>query len=167
MSPGRVVAGLDQRLAAADVTVVECSVEVDAPPDAVWAVASDPRNLAFWDQRIRRVMVTDPLAAGVVFEAEVGYRGIHTTIACEVREWEPPWRSVVHLGGVLEATVATTIAALPFERSVLRHEVAYRFRGRLGGVVAAGLHAVGGADHALRRGTLAQKHAVERRLARP
>ena len=82
-------------------------------------------------------------------------------------EWEPPWRSVAHLGGVLDATVTTTIAGLPFERSVLRHEVRYRFRGPLGGVVAAGLHAVGGADHALRKGTLAQKRAVERRAARP
>ena len=62
--------------------------------------------------------------------------------------------------------MTTSIAALPFDRSVLRHEVRYRFRGRLGGVVAAGVQAVGGADHALRRGTLAQKRAVERRAAR-
>jgi uncharacterized protein YndB with AHSA1/START domain len=157
---------MDEWIVPASVTVVECSVEVDAPPEAVWAVTSDPRNLAFWDPRIRRVVTDEPLVAGAGFEAEVGYRGIHTTIPCRVLEWEPPWRAVVHLGGVLDASVTTTIAALPFDRSVLRHEVAYRFRGRLGGVVAAGLHAVGGADHALRKGTTAQRRAIERRYAR-
>jgi uncharacterized protein YndB with AHSA1/START domain len=161
------VAGLDERIATPPVTVVEYSVEVDAPPEAVWEVTSDPRNLAFWDPRIRRVIVDGQLFTGARFQAEVGYRGIHTTIPCEVVEWEPPWRAVAHLGGVLDATVTTTIAGLPFDRSVLRHEVRYRFRGPLGGVVAAGLHAVGGADHALRKGTLAQKRAVERRTARP
>jgi hypothetical protein len=162
-----VVAGLDEREPPLAVSVVESSVEVDATPEEVWAVTSDPRNLAFWDPRIRRVHVgAGDLEPGATFEAEVGYRGIHTTIPCEVIEWEPPWRSRVHLGGVLDATVTTSIAALPFDRSVLRHEVAYRFRGPLGGVVAVGVQAVGGAEHALRRGTLAQKRAVERRAAR-
>jgi ligand-binding SRPBCC domain-containing protein len=148
------------------VSTVEYSTEVDAPPELVWEVVSDPSNLAFWDPRIRRVHAPDgDIETGTRFEAEVGYRGIRTVIACEVREWEPPWRATVHLGGVLDATVTTSIASMPFERSLLRHEVRYRFRGRLGGVVAAGLQAVGGAEYALRKGTLAQKHAVERRAA--
>ncbi|HYJ60748.1 MAG TPA: SRPBCC family protein [Actinomycetota bacterium] len=161
------MAGLVERQSPVAVSIAECSVEVDATPEEVWTITSDPRNLAFWDPRIRRVHVArGELAPGASFEAEVGYRGVHTTIPCEVLEWEPPWRARVHLGGVLEATVTTSIAALPFDRSVLRHEVRYRFRGRLGGIVAAGVQAVGGADHALRRGTLAQKRAVERRAAR-
>ncbi len=160
------VAWLDERESSTVVSTVEYSTEVDAPPELVWGSTSDPRNLAFWDARIRRVDAPEGgLEAGVRFDAEVGYRGIRTVIACEVIEWEPPWRSTVHLGGVIDATVRTSIGALPFDRSVLRHEVTYRFKGRLGGVVAAGLQAVGGADYALRRGTLAQKHAVERRVA--
>jgi carbon monoxide dehydrogenase subunit G len=146
------------------VSTVEYSTEVDASPEHVWEVVSDPRNLAFWDARIRRVHAPEGgIEAGARFDAEVGYRGIRTVIACDVREWEPPWRSTVHLGGVIDATVTTSVASLPFDRSLLRHEVTYRFRGRLGGVVAAGLQAVGGAEYALRRGTIAQKHAVERR----
>ena len=37
----------------------------------------------------------------------------------------------------------------------------YRFRGPLGGVVAAGLTAVGGAQLGIKHGTLAQKRQIE------
>ena len=72
-------------------STVEYSTEIDAPPELVWDVTSDPRNLAFWDARIRRVHAPEGgLEAGVRFDAEVGYRGIRTVISCEVMEWEPP-----------------------------------------------------------------------------
>jgi hypothetical protein len=63
----------------------------------------------------------------------------------------------------LEATVTTTIASLPFDRSLLRHEVSYSFRGPLGRFAAASLNAVGGAHLALRRGTLRQRDEIESR----
>jgi hypothetical protein len=68
---------------------------------------------------------------------------------------------VVDLGGLLKATVTTTIASLPFDRSVLRHEVRYVFRGPLGSFAAASVRAVGGAEYALRRGTDAQRRQIE------
>ena len=88
---------------------------------------------------------------------------------CVVREWEPPWRSVVGLDGLLVATVTTSVASLPFERSVLRHEVQYVFKGPLGSFAAASLRAIGGAEYALRRGTDAQLRAIaaNRRRAKP
>ena len=70
-------------------------------------------------------------------------------------------RAVVHLDGLLNATVITSIASLPFERSVLRHEVRYVFKGPLGSFAAASVRAVGGAEYALRRGTEAQLRAIE------
>ena len=85
----------------------------------------------------------------------------------EVLEWEPPWRAVIRLSGLLEATVTTAIASLPFERSVLRHEVTYRFRGPLGGIGAQSIQAVGGSQLALKRGVLAQKREIEEELGRP
>ena len=96
----------------------------------------------------------------------MGFMGVDSTIRTEVLEWEPPWRSRVRLSGILVATVTTSVGSLPFERSMLRHEVEYRFRGPLGGFAAASLNAVGGAQMALRHGVLAQKRQIEARARR-
>lgn len=143
-------------------TTVEFSVEVDATPEDVWAVASDPRNLPQWDRHIESVELPEgTLRLGTRYRVRLRFFAIRTTVDAVVLEWEPPWRSVVRLEGMLEATVTTAIASLPNERSVLRHEVSYRFRGPFGGVGARSLQAVGGAQLALKRGVLAQRRQVE------
>lgn len=143
-------------------TTVEYSVEVDAPPEAVWDVASNPRGLPAWERHIESVSVPPGgLGAGVRFEVTMSFMGVRATIPCIVREREPPWRSVVSLGGLLVATVTTSIASLPFDRSVLRHEVRYRFKGPLGSFAGASVRAVGGAEFALRRGAEAQRRQIE------
>jgi uncharacterized protein YndB with AHSA1/START domain len=143
-------------------TVVQYSVEVDAPPKRVWDVTSDPGNLPHWDRHIQSVRVPDGgLALGVRYQVVMRFVALRTTVGAEVLEWEPPWRAVIRLSGLLEATVTTAIASLPFERSVLRHEIVYRFRGPLGGVAARSVQAVGGSQLALRRGVLAQKREIE------
>jgi len=145
-------------------STVEYSVEVEAPPEVVWDVTSDPHNLPNWERHIRGVRLpAGGLELGARYDALMQFLGVRTAVPCEVREWEPPWRATVHLGGVLDATVVTSIAALPFERSVLRHEVDFVFRGPLGSFAAASVNAVGGAEFALKRGTLAQKREIERR----
>ena len=144
-------------------TVTEYSVEIDAPAEAVWEVTSDPRNLPHWDRHI--VSVKAPpggLALGTRYDVVMRFMRVRATVPARVLEWEPPWRAKVHLGGLLDATVTTSIANLPFGRSLLRHEVDYRFSGPLGRFAAASVNAVGGAEFALRRGTLAQKRQVER-----
>jgi uncharacterized protein YndB with AHSA1/START domain len=149
-------------------TTVEYSVEVDAPPEAVWQVASDPRNLPHWDKHIVNVRLPPGgFERGAGYEVTLGFMGVHATVPCRVLEWEPPWHASFHLGGLLDATVTTSVASLPFDRSVLRHEVAYVFRGPLGRFAAASVNAVGGAEFALRRGTLAQKHQIELALREP
>jgi uncharacterized protein YndB with AHSA1/START domain len=143
-------------------TVVEYSVEVDAPPEAVWEVASDPRSLPAWERLIESVWVPQTgFGVGVAFEVTMSFMGVRATVPCLVIEWEPPWRSTVELDGLLEATVTTSIARLPYERSVLRHEVGYVFRGPLGRFAAASLRAIGGAEYALKRGTEAQLRAID------
>jgi hypothetical protein len=143
-------------------TTVEYSVEIDARPEDVWAVTSDPRGLPAWERHIESVKVPPGgLAPGVRYDVTMSFMGVRATVPCIVREWEPPWRSVVELGGLLKATVTTTIASLPFDRSVLRHEVRYVFRGPLGSFAAASVRAVGGAEYALRRGTDAQRRQIE------
>lgn len=143
-------------------TVVEFSVEVDAPPDLVWEVASDPHNLPHWDRHIQSVTApTGGMRQGATYRVVMGFMGVNATVRAEVLEWEPPWRSQVHLAGLLAATVTTSVGSLPFDRSMLRHEVEYRFRGPLGGFAAASLNAVGGAQMALRHGVMAQKLQIE------
>ena len=143
-------------------TVVEFSVEVEAPPERVWQVASDPCNLPQWDRHVVRVRVPEGgLAQGVEYEVDMGFMAVQTTVRAEVLEWEPPWRCTILLRGLLEARVTTSVASLPYDRSVLRHEVDYRFRGPLGGFGAASLNMLGGAQLALRHGVLAQKSQIE------
>ena len=143
-------------------TTIEHSVEVDASPEVVWTVTSDPRGLPAWERLIQSVAIpVEPLSRGATFDVTMSFMGVHATIPCVVLEWEPPWRSVVHLDGILDATVATSVASLPFDRSVLRHEVHYVFKGPLGSFAAASLRAIGGAEYALRRGTDAQLRAID------
>jgi uncharacterized membrane protein len=156
------VARLDERQRRDLVTTVEFSVEVDAPPSQVWAVASDPRNLPHWDRHIESVdLPAGGLDEGVRYRVHLRFVAIRATLDAEVIEWEAPWRSRIRLRGMLEATVSTSVAALPRDRSVLRHEVSYRFRGLFGGLGARSLQAVGGAQLALKRGVLAQKRQIE------
>jgi hypothetical protein len=105
------------------------------------------------------------LRVGSRYEVVLGFMGVRASVPAEVLEWEPPWRAALRLGGVLNATVTTSVASLPFERSLLRHQIDYRFRGPLGSFAAASVNAVGGAQFALRRGTLAQKREIEARAA--
>jgi uncharacterized protein YndB with AHSA1/START domain len=142
--------------------IAEASIEVEAPPEVVWEVASDPRNLPHWDRHIQAAHVARAdLEAGSRYEVTMRFMAVTARIRVEVVEWEPPWRAVLRLSGLLEATVTTSVASLPFDRSLLRHEVEYRFRGPLGRFGARSLNAVGGAQLALRRGLAAQKREIE------
>jgi carbon monoxide dehydrogenase subunit G len=143
-------------------TTIEFSVEIDAPPESVWQVTSNPMNLPHWDKHIESVDVPDGgLALGVRYQVVMRFMALRTTVDAEVLEWEPPWRATIRLSGLLEATITTAIASLPYERSVLRHEVNYRFRGPFGGIGAQSIRALGGSQLALKRGVLAQKHEIE------
>ena len=148
-------------------TTVQFSVEVDASPERVWEVASDPGNLPQWDRHIIRVRLPEGgVGPGVRYEVDMGFMAIHTTVQAEVLEWEKPWRTKIALHGLLEAVVTTSIASLPHDRSMLRHEVEYRFKGPLGGFGATSLNMLGGAHLALKRGVLAQKRQIEEMVRR-
>jgi len=147
-------------------TLVSVQVEVEAPVGSVWEVISDPRNLPHWDRHIVRVtgVPEGGLDAGVRYVTEMRFMALRAHVRAEVLEWEPPRRSTIRLSGILNATVTSTVEPLGEDRSLLRHEVEYRFRGGpLGDLVARSLALVGGAQYALRHGTLAQKAEIERR----
>jgi len=146
--------------------VVSVEVEVDAPPEAVWVVISDPRNLPHWDRHIVRVtgVPASGLTEGLRYVTEMRFMAFHARVRAEVLEWEPPWRSTIRLSGILEATVTSTVEPLGDGRSRLEHVIEYRFRGGpLGDLAAKSLSLVGGDHYALRHGTLAQKREIEDR----
>ncbi len=145
-------------------TRVETSVHVAAPPERVWAVVSDPRNLPRWDRHIVGVegVPEEGLREGVSYTTVLRFMGVRARVRAEVLAWEPPHRAVVRVSGpVAEATVTTTVEPAG-DASILRHEVEYRFRGGpLGEVAARSLEIVGGAHLAVRLGALAQKRDAE------
>jgi ligand-binding SRPBCC domain-containing protein len=139
-------------------------VEIDAPPEEVWAVVADPRNLARWDRRIAAVegVPADGLKSGAGYTTVMRFMGVKARIQSTVIEWEPPSWAVVVVSGFMDATVATRIDPLPGGRSRLQHEVDYHFRGSpMGELAARSIQLLGGAHFALRHGVLAQKRQIE------
>lgn len=150
-------------------TVVSVAVEVDAPPERVWEVISDPRNLPHWDRHIVGVngVPATGLREGSRYVTEMRLFAVRAKVRAKVLEWDPPRRSAIRLTGIVDATVTSRVEPLGPDRSRLEHVVDYRFRGgSLGDVAARSLRLVGGAQYALRHGTLAQKREIETRSRR-
>lgn len=145
-------------------TTVHVELEVDAAPDAVWAVISEPRNLHHWERHVARIegLPRDGLHEGATYTAVMRFFGVRANVHVEILEWEAPRYAEFRLTGPLEAVVRTTVRPLPKGRSLLEHEVDYHFYGGpLGAFAARSLAVVGGAHFALRRGALAQKREIE------
>ncbi len=160
------MAGLVERNGDRRMTVVEVLAEVEAPPERVWAVVSDPRRLSHWDRHVESVegVPATGLAEGVRYTTVMRFLAVRGRVEAEVLEYEPPHRAVIRLTGLLDAIVTTTVEPLPGDRSLLKHVVDYRFRGgALGSLAARSLQMLGGPQLVLRHGTLAQKREIERR----
>jgi uncharacterized membrane protein len=159
-----VVAGVVERYRFAPMTFVRASVDIDAPPDRVWDVVSDPRNLPLWDRHVDAVLGVPPegVKRGTRYTTVMRFMSVHANVGAEVLELDPPRFGRVRLSGLLDATVTTRIDPLDGNRSRLEHEVDYRFRGGpIGRLAARSLRLIGGAGLALRHGALAQKRQIE------
>lgn len=144
-------------------SVVRQSVTVDAPPEEVWQIIADPRNLPRWNSHIRAVRdaPNGTLKPGDRYSTEVRMLGVSVTVKAEVLELQPERYSKIVLSGPLEATVRTYVQPIGTHQSRIEHEVDYTFRGGpLGGVVAKAVRLVG-APTILKRGLRAQKEQVE------
>jgi uncharacterized protein YndB with AHSA1/START domain len=144
-------------------STAEFSVEIDASPERVWEVVSNPANIPHWERHVESVQMPDELEEDSTYSVVMSFMGVRVRVRGQILRWEPPSHATIRLRGPLEATIETSIARLPRDRSLLRHEVTYQFRGPLGGLVAAGLNAVGGAQLGIRVGTLGQKRQIEGR----
>jgi hypothetical protein len=144
---------------------VSIDMEIEATPEEVWNVVSDPRNLPKWDRHVLSVrgVPDDGLYEGVRYTTVLKMLGVRGTVEAEVLEIDAPKRSRIRLRGLLDATVNTIISPLSGgRRALLEHDVEYHFRG--GGLAAfatQGLGITGGPGVVLRRGVMAQKRQIE------
>src|SRR3954469_8726291 len=129
-------------------TVVRASVDIDAPPERVWEVVSDPRNLPLWDRHIESVEGVPPEAVheGSRYTTVLRLISVHAQVPAEVLELDPPRVGRVRLRGVIGGVEPNRIDPLAGNRSRLEHQVNYRFRGGpLGKLAARSLRMIGGA----------------------
>lgn len=169
------VAGLDQRYRGDAVSVVGRRAEqrrgsrvagtivIDAPPDEVWRVVADPRNLPRWNPHITDVHLVpeDGLKRGTTYHTHLRLAGTKIRVDAEVIDIEAGRFSEIELSGPVSATVRTFLHPIGRHQTRVDHEVQYRFPGGpIGGVVARAVRILG-APTLLRRGLRAQKAQVE------
>jgi uncharacterized membrane protein len=145
------------------VTRILESAIVDATPEEVWRVVSDPRNLPKWNHYIRAVhdVPPDGLKEGDRYWTEMGGFGVRFRIRAHVIESQPGRYAKIRLTGPLEAIVQTWVRPAGPRRSRLEHRVDYHVPGGpIGSVVARALRLLGAAPM-LRRGVRAQKRQIE------
>jgi hypothetical protein len=83
--------------------IVEMSIEIAAPPEAVWRWLVDWENLGRWMTEAWDFRVTSAEREGVGVEAQAKVRiaGITTLDSVVVRRWEAPvWFEIEHRGWV-------------------------------------------------------------------
>ena len=145
-------------------TRIRESVEVDAPPETVWELVSDPRNLPKWDRHITKVVGIPPggIDVGTEYTTIVTFMAVNAHVDAEVLEFKPPEYAKIQLSGPLIRGVVTTRVTPVDGRSRLEQAVDYELRGGpLGKFASKALGVTGGPGYALRRGVLAQKRQIE------
>jgi uncharacterized membrane protein len=149
------------------VSVIEASIEIEAPVHPVWEVVADPRNLPLWDHRVLQVSGFPPrgLRPGSQYRVKMGFMGVHAWVPATVLELVPDACTRVHLGGLVDAVVDTRLEAISDHRTRLTHRIDYRFLGGPLGSFAAGAVNVLGAPTLLRHGMQQQKRQVEANVA--
>ncbi len=153
---------MGERYGEAPLTRIRETTIVDASPEDVWAVISDPNNLPSWNRHIVAVhdVPDGGLAPGSAYWTEIGGLGARIRVRADVEEVRTPRYSRVRLSGPVEAIVQTWVHPAGRERSVLEHQVDYHVRGPLGGAIDRLVRRVG-ASQLLRRGIRAQKRQIE------
>lgn len=144
-------------------SVVQTTVEIEAPQETVWDVVADPRNMPRWDRHIVAVRgVPDSgLEEGTEYSTELRFMGVRGKLRAKVLELRRPRYAKVKLTGLLDAVVETRLEPIDDGRTALAQRVDYRFMGGPLGLFAAGAVRRLGAKGILQRGVLAQKRQAE------
>jgi uncharacterized protein YndB with AHSA1/START domain len=94
---------------------VSTTIDIDAPPEQVWAIAMDPDRLADWVTIHRKLgEVSDrPLRRGSTLEQAFSLRGAHFKVHWTVTELEQGKRVVWEGDGPVRSKACTTYALSP------------------------------------------------------
>lgn len=100
---------------------LEASIEVAAPPETVWRVATDPTLSPRWNPNIVSVVgaSSDPVTVGTTWVQVVRILGKSVEMRGEVTECDPPRAGTVRFSGPGDPVVTTTIEPLG-DRCLLR-----------------------------------------------
>lgn len=127
-------------------TSVRTAIEIDAPPERVWAVVMDPRRLADWVTIHRRVdRVPQRMAPGATFEQTLNLRGAPLHVAWTVVALDEPRRAVWEGQGPAHSRASIVYELHPIDEHATRFDYTNEFKppgGPLGAV--AGRVLVGG-----------------------
>ena len=99
---------------------VTTSVDIDAPPEAVWRIVADPRNLPRWDRHVTKVVGVPPggLEVGTEYTTRLTFWGVNAHVEAEVLDLEPSKRSAIRLfGPLVQATVTTELTPIDERRT--------------------------------------------------
>ena len=103
----RLVARLVERQRRPRMSTAEFSVEVDAPPERVWAVVSDPANIPHWERHVVSVHVPDAgLGEGSRYTVVMAFMGVKVTV--RGRSWSGSRRPTRRSGSAGRSTPRST-----------------------------------------------------------
>lgn len=127
-------------------TRVQSAIDIDAPPERVWAIVMDPRRLADWVTIHRRVEdVPARLTRGSTFEQTLNLRGAHLHVLWTVVDLDEPRRAVWEGQGPAHSRASIVYELQPLDEQRTRFQYTNEFKppgGPLGAV--AGRVLVGG-----------------------
>jgi len=141
------------------VTEVVTSIDIDAPPERVWALAMDPNCLSEWVTIHRRLHDHDdgPARKGYAMEQTLHLRGVNFKVHWELVRCEYPFHAEWHGRGPARSHAETEYRLTANDRGGTHFGYRNDFRGPLGPLGAIASRAlVGGlpkreADASLQR----------------
>jgi uncharacterized protein YndB with AHSA1/START domain len=147
------------------VTRVHTEIEIDAPPERVWAIVMDPKRLADWVTIHRKLGdVPARLRKGSTFEQTLNLRGAHLHVTWTVVDLDEPRRAVWEGQGPAHSRASIVYELHPDGDHRTRFEYTNEFKppgGPLGAV--AGRVLVGGlSQREAQRSLQRLKQLVER-----
>lgn len=89
---------------------IEEKVTVNAPPEKVWALVSNPRNAPLFNRMVQEVteLHEQPGGVGTRWKATAQMAG-RMEIANEITAWEPPRHMAIRMEGPVSGTLSFTM----------------------------------------------------------
>jgi carbon monoxide dehydrogenase subunit G len=147
------------------VSEVRTSIDIAAPPDAVWAIAMDPERLGDWVTIHRRLHdhTGGTPRAGYEMDQSLHLRGVNFTVHWRLVEVDAPHHAEWHGRGPARSHAETEYRLFPIEAGT-RFEYRNDFKVPLGSLGALASRAlVGGLSHREADATLRRLKALAER----